>query len=287
MQRTFTTPDPVSLYVELRSGDLVVTARDTDRDASSRSPAETPRTPTTIIVEQHGDEITVIALARQARLLRLVQQEPVGARHGARPTAGSSTKLGSADVRAEGRLGRDHAQVRLRRRPGRRARRRDRHRDRLRRRLRSASSPAALRVKCGSGDVTVDRLGGPAQRSRPAPATCASAPRTAPVSVKSGSGNMRVQRGAGEDVALEHRVRRPGRRHDAPGQLTRQERVRRHQGRRPRRRTRLDRHQQHDRRRPLEPRRAPVSPRTARTSSSCAPRPSAATSTWNRCEHQQ
>ena len=34
MQRTFSTPDPVSLYVELRSGDLVVTAADLSADGN-------------------------------------------------------------------------------------------------------------------------------------------------------------------------------------------------------------------------------------------------------------
>src|SRR4051794_30445507 len=102
MQRTFSTPDPVSLYVELRSGDLVITARDTDEtvvDVTGRD-AEDPRT---VSIEQHGDQVAVVALAGRHGFFGSQQSLSV---HVTVPTDTKvTTKLGSADLRAEGRLG--------------------------------------------------------------------------------------------------------------------------------------------------------------------------------------
>ena len=44
MQRTFSTPEPVSMYVELRSGDLAITTAETDETVSThRAPARSDR----------------------------------------------------------------------------------------------------------------------------------------------------------------------------------------------------------------------------------------------------
>jgi DUF4097 and DUF4098 domain-containing protein YvlB len=196
MQRTFSTPEPVSLYVELRSGDLVITARDTDEtvvDVTGRD-AEDPRT---VSIEQHGDQVAVVALAGRHGFFGSQQSLSV---HVTVPTdTRVTTKLGSADLRAEGRLGASllrtgSGELRIDELGGETV-------------VEAGSGDVwidhaaeALRVKCGSGNVSVERLGGPAEVSTGS-GDVAVGTATAPVTVKSGSGDTRV-RDAGEDVAL-------------------------------------------------------------------------------------
>ena len=112
MRKTFDTPEPTSLYVEFGSGRLTVHA------------AETPTTEVEVegrraedvTVEQQGDQIVVIAARRSGFLpfdsdLAVTVSLPLDSE--------LSTKLGSADVQASGRLG-------------------------------------VVRIKCGSGDVSLD-----------------------------------------------------------------------------------------------------------------------------------
>jgi DUF4097 and DUF4098 domain-containing protein YvlB len=196
MQRTFTTPDPVSLYVELRAGDLVVETGDTAEtvvDVNGRNDDTDD-----VVVDQRGEEILVVAkqgrggfFASSSHKLDVRVRVP----HDSRLT----TKLGSADVRVEGRLG----DTMLKSGSG------DVRIDRLGAEayIETGSgdvlvdaSDGALRVKCGSGDVTIDRLGGPAEISTGSGDVVVNAAH-GPVTVKSGSGDMRV-RDAAEDVSL-------------------------------------------------------------------------------------
>ena len=99
MQRTFTTPEPVSLYVELGSGELVLTAGETTEtvvDVDGKNAED-------VVVDQRGDEILVVAKSRSAGFFGSSHDLTVRV---LMPTDSRlSTKLGSADVRAEGRLG--------------------------------------------------------------------------------------------------------------------------------------------------------------------------------------
>lgn len=197
MQRTFSTPDPVSLYVELRSGDLVVTADDTDEtvvDVTGRE-ADDPRT---ISVEQHGDKVTVVALAGRHGFFGS-SQESLSVHITVPTDTRVTSKLGSADLRVEGRIGDSllrtgSGEIRVDELGGETV-------------VEAGSGDVwvdtargGLRVKCGSGDVYVDRLDGPADISTGSGDVTVDVA-TAPVKVKSGSGSTRV-RDAAEDVAL-------------------------------------------------------------------------------------
>ena len=194
MQRTFSTPEPVSLVVELRSGDVVVHAEDTDHtviDVAGPGADD-------VDVDQRGSEISVIA--RQGRHGFFGTSSADLSIHATVPLDSRlSTKLGSADVRTEGRLGKTV--------------------------LRSGSgsvqaeelggasqiatgsgdiavgfAAAALQVKSGSGDVSVERLDGPAQVSTGSGDVHVVSARDT-VSVKSGSGGLRVREALG-DVSM-------------------------------------------------------------------------------------
>jgi DUF4097 and DUF4098 domain-containing protein YvlB len=197
MQRTFSTPDPVSLYVELRSGDLVVTAADTGEtvvDVTGRD-AEDPRT---ISIEQHGDKVTVVALAGRHGFFGS-SQESLSV-HITVPTDSRITsKLGSADLRVEGRIGDSllrtgSGEIRADELGGKTV-------------VEAGSGDTwvgtvsgALRVKCGSGDVYVARLDGPAEISTGSGDVTVDVA-TAPIKVKSGSGSTRVHDSA-QDLSL-------------------------------------------------------------------------------------
>lgn len=192
MQKTFSTPTPVSLFVELRGGDLVVHTSETTetvvevsgRDADDAS------------VEQHGEEILVVAKQRHtgfASSQHLVVH--VSAPHDSR----LSTKLGSGDVRVEGRLG----EATLKSGSG------DVRIDEIG----AAASVETgsgdvqidvvggpLQVKSGSGDVVLDQLRGPAEISTGSGDVTVTESRE-PLTVKSGSGDLRV-RDALQDVVL-------------------------------------------------------------------------------------
>lgn len=191
MHQTFSTPGPVSLYVELRTGDLAVTTADTDQTVVEvRGPNEDE-----VTVDQRGDEIAVVARGGRGGLfggrgVSVVVTMP----HESRLT----TKMGSADVNVDGRLG--DASLRsgsgdLRLGVVANASVETGSGD-----LQAESVTGALRVKSGSGDVVVDRLGGEAQISTGS-GDVLMGTSSEPVVVKSGSGDLRV-REAGHDVAL-------------------------------------------------------------------------------------
>jgi DUF4097 and DUF4098 domain-containing protein YvlB len=194
MQRTFATPQPISLFVELRSGDVVVHAEDTAEtvvEVSGRGAED-------VIVDQRGKEIVVIAKQPRHGFFDTSSQDlsiqvsvPLDSR--------LSAKLGSADVRTEGRLG----ETTLKSGSG----------DVQVEELGGASLiatgsgdvavgfvAAALQVKSGSGDVSIERLGGPTQVSTGSGDVRVVSAQGS-VRVKSGSGKLRVQEALG-DVSM-------------------------------------------------------------------------------------
>jgi DUF4097 and DUF4098 domain-containing protein YvlB len=197
MHRTFTTPEPVSLYVELRTGHLVIhtddvteTVVDVTGEGADEDGADS--------VEQRGDSLAVVALQGRhgffgSALRRLSVQLTVP--HDSTLVA----KLGSADVRVEGRLGETTVQsgsgdVRVEELAG----------DAT---IATGSGDVhvdtvggSLQVKCGSGDVALDELDGPVQVSTGSGDVVITTARRS-VSVKSGSGDMRVREALG-DVLL-------------------------------------------------------------------------------------
>lgn len=193
MQKTFSTPDPVALHVELGSGDLVLHTSATDQtvvDVDGKGADD-------VVVEQRGDTIVVLARQRGAGLFGASHQLTV---HVSLPDDSRlSTKLGSADLSVQGRLG----ETTLKSGSG---------------DVRIDVIAAAAFIESGSGDVSVDRVDGPVEvksgsgdvvfETLGGPATVATGSgdvlvTTAhgPVRVKSGSGDLRV-REAFEDVAL-------------------------------------------------------------------------------------
>lgn len=185
MQKTFTTPEPVSLFVELQSGDLVVRTGDVSETLVELSGKDADDA----IVEQHGNEVRVVARHGRGGFFGASSQLDVrvSVPHDSRLT----TKLGSADLRVEGRLG----QSRLKTGSG----------DVQIEELGAAAFietgsgdvrvhvvGGSLLVKCGSGDVTLDRLDGPAEVSTGSGDVLVGSA-AEPVTVKSGSGNMRVR----------------------------------------------------------------------------------------------
>ena len=171
MQKSFQTPGPVSLYVEVGSGGVTV-----HTDQVSETVVDVNgRNADAVIVEQRGDEIVVIARQQGASFLGRGHELDV---HVSAPfDSRLTTKLGSADVRVLGRIG-----------------------DSL---LRSGSGDVNvedasgslsvetgsgdigaddvtgdLRVKSGSGDVSVDHVGGSA-------------------TISTGSGDVRIQTSSG------------------------------------------------------------------------------------------
>ncbi len=192
MQRTFSTPTPVSLFVELRSGDLVVRTSETAETVVEVS----GRDADDVMVDQHDGEVTVIArhgseFFGSSRQLSVNVSMPRDSR--------LSTKLGSADVRVEGRLG----ETRLRSGSG------DVRIDELGAdaSIETGSGDVqvdavagALLVKSGSGDVTLDRLASPAEVSTGSGDVLVVSAREA-LAAKSGSGDLRV-RDALADVVL-------------------------------------------------------------------------------------
>ncbi len=195
MQRSFATPRPVSLVVELRAGDLAVTTTETDRTQVEVTGSGDL---TDVVVDQYGDEIVVISKSRGVGFFGSADH-PVSVRVTVPHDSRLTTKLGSADVRVQGRLGESvlrsgSGDVRLDELGGETS-------------IETGSGDVqvelvrcALRVRCGSGNVTVDRLAGPARIVTGSGDVVVSSAEE-PVSVKSGSGDMRV-RLACDDVAL-------------------------------------------------------------------------------------
>lgn len=193
MQKTFETPDPTNLYVELGSGRLTV---DTDRVATTTVDV-TGRDATDTTVEQRGRQVVVLAPRNRVGFLGSGDDLTV---HVTMPHGSSlATKLGSADVTVHGRLGETRVKtgsgdVVLGHVEG--------------KALVEAGSGSIsieeitddLRAKTGSGDVEVGRAAGTTSVSTGSGDVTIG---TAPVSLtaKSGSGDLRV-REAGSDVTL-------------------------------------------------------------------------------------
>jgi len=194
MQRTFPTPDPVSLFVELRAGDLVVHTEDTAETVVEVTGEDADD----VAVEQRGDAIAVVAKPGRHGFFGTSTQQlsvHVTLPHDSR----LATKLGSADVRVEGRIG----ESRIRSGSG------DVRVDELGAEslvetgsgdVAVAVVAGAARVKSGSGDISLDRLGGPAQVSTGSGDVLVLSAQDS-VSVKSGSGGLRVREALG-DVSL-------------------------------------------------------------------------------------
>lgn len=193
MRRTFDTPGPTSLYVELGSGDLHVHAE----DVTDTTVTVDGKTADDVIVEQRGNQIVVLAAQRRAGFFGGSNDLTVSV---VLPTDSElATKLGSADLDASGRLG----TAKIRSGSG------DIHvavlgADALIETgsgdIEVASVLGDLRVKSGSGGLEVDALGGSASVSTGSGDVEVGIAR-GEVIVKSGSGDMRV-REAHTDVAL-------------------------------------------------------------------------------------
>ena len=193
MQKTFSTPEPVSMHVELGSGNLVVHTDDMGETVVKVNGRDADN----CVVEQRGDEIVVLAKQRGGGLFGSSRELTV---HVSMPDDSRlSTKLGSADVVVQGRLG----EARLRTGSG---------------DVRVDVIAAAAFVETGSGDVSIDRVAGPLEvksgsgdvflEDLGGPANLATGSgdvqvttARGPLQVKSGSGDLRVRQ-AFEDVAL-------------------------------------------------------------------------------------
>lgn len=193
MQKTFETPGPTNLYVELGSGSLTVHTDDvatTTVDVTGRDAADTT-------VEERGRQVVVLAPRNRVGFRGGEDNLTV---HVTMPHGSSlATKLGSADVTAHGRLGETRVKtgsgdVTLGHVEG--------------KALVEAGSGSIsideitddLRAKTGSGDVEIGRAAGTTSVSTGSgDVTIGAAP--LPLTAKSGSGDLRV-REAGSDVTL-------------------------------------------------------------------------------------
>ena len=193
MQKTFSTPNPVSLYVEIGSGGVTLHTDDTAETAVDVN----GKNAETVLVEQRGDEIVV--MARQSRGGFFGSGNDLDVHVSLPHSSRVTTKLGSADLRVMGRIGQGM--------------------------VRSGSgdvdiedADADLVVETGSGDVQVERVAGELRiKSGSGDVSVARVDGSATIStgsgdvtvetsggslqVKSGSGDLRV-RDALQDVAL-------------------------------------------------------------------------------------
>jgi DUF4097 and DUF4098 domain-containing protein YvlB len=193
MQKSFETPGPISLYVELGTGSLSIACdqvTETTVDVSGKDAED-------VLVEQRGNQVVVIAPKNRTGFLG--RNETVAV-HVAMPEGSElATKLGSADVNATGRLGETRVKtgsgdVTLDHVDG------DALVETGSGDVEVGETSGDLRVKSGSGDVEVGRAGGSALVSTGSgDVEIGSA--LAAVTVKSGSGDMLV-RDAQADVEL-------------------------------------------------------------------------------------
>ena len=192
MHNTFDTPEPVQLYVEVGSGDLVARAEEvaeTTVDVSGKQADD-------VVVEQRGTEIVV--LAKQQRGGFFGGSGDLSVRVTMPSDSKLTTKLGSADLRATGRLGGAmlrsgsgdldleavHGEVLVESGSGDVA-------------IGEVAGP--LEVKTGSGDVTLQKLHGPGRVSTGS-GDVAIGSADESVQVRSGSGDLRL-REAQDDVS--------------------------------------------------------------------------------------
>jgi len=193
MQKTFDTPEPVSLYVELGSGDVHVAADDVAQTTVTVDGKDADDA----TVEQRGNQIVVIAPHRRSGLFSTSSELNVNI---TLPTDSEvTTKLGSADVVGSGRFGTTKiksgsGEVRLGELVG-EALIETGSGD-----IEVAAALGDLRIKSGSGDVEVGRLGGAATISTGS-GDVEIGTSQSDVQVKSGSGSMRVKE-AHTDLSL-------------------------------------------------------------------------------------
>jgi DUF4097 and DUF4098 domain-containing protein YvlB len=184
MRKTFHTPEPTSLYVELGSGRVVIRATDTNETEVHVEGADAEDT----TVEQRGDEVVVIAPQRRTGLLGFGSDldVTVSLPHGSDLT----TKLGSADLEVTGRLG----STRVKSGSG-QLRVDDLTQDAVVKsgsgNVQVGSSTGDLRVKTGSGHVQVGRTEGTAVVSTGSGRVSLDAVEAETV-VKTGSGDVLV-----------------------------------------------------------------------------------------------
>lgn len=192
MQKSFSTPGPIHVYVEVGAGDIALRAG----DVTETTVVVDGRNADQTTVEQRGDEIVVIGPRNRAGFLGSGSGISV---HIELPDDSRvTTKQGSADLDATGRLG----EVRVKSGSG-----------EVRIAEMGAGSldtgsgdveigrvTAELKLKSGSGDVSVREAAGEASISTGSgDVAVGSAART--LTVKSGSGDLRVH-DAAEDVLL-------------------------------------------------------------------------------------
>lgn len=193
MQKTFETPRPTSLYVELGSGDLNVIAENVTQTTVTVDGKDAEE----VTVEQRGNQIVVLAPYRQAGFFSSSSQLTVQV---TLPTDSDlAAKLGSAGVDATGRLGATKIKsgsgdVRCGELGG------DALVETGSGDIKIESVAGELRVKSGSGEVEVDRLGESASISTGSGSVEISTAQ-ADVLIKSGSGDLRV-RDAHADVTM-------------------------------------------------------------------------------------
>jgi DUF4097 and DUF4098 domain-containing protein YvlB len=193
MQKTFSTPTPISLYVEIGSGGVTLHTDDTDETSVDVS----GKNADAVLVEQRGDEIVVIA--RQGRGGFFGSSGDLDVHISLPHFSKVTTKLGSADLRVMGRLGQSlirsgSGDVEIEDVDGDLA-------------VETGSGDidveritGDLRIKSGSGDVTVERVAGDASIATGS-GDVELETAGGSVQVKSGSGDLRV-RDAHQDVAL-------------------------------------------------------------------------------------
>jgi DUF4097 and DUF4098 domain-containing protein YvlB len=192
MQKIFDTPGPISLYVELGSGDLALRAADVAETTVSVDGKHADE----VTVEQRGDQIVVLAPKRTGFLSNSGDLSV----HVTLPTDSHlTTKFGSADLDASGRLG----DVKIKTGSG------DIRFDELggdavidsgSGDITISSVTGDVRVKTGSGDIEIDNVDGVVTiTTGSGDVAIGTASRT--VDVKSGSGDMRV-REAADNVSL-------------------------------------------------------------------------------------
>jgi DUF4097 and DUF4098 domain-containing protein YvlB len=175
MQKTFSTPDAISLFVAIGSGSVVLHASAVDQTEVEITGDGSDE----VVVEQRGDEVHITAPPRLGGLfggrngLNVQVSLPTGSR--------VVTKLGSADLTAAGELG----TVSVKTGAG-------------SVRLESVSGDADIHT--GSGDITLGDLSGAASVTTGSGSIALGAV-TAEVLAKSGSGDLRVREANG-DAAL-------------------------------------------------------------------------------------
>lgn len=193
MQKTFDTPGPTSLYVELGSGDLYVRAQDVTETTVTVDGKDADA----VTVEQRANQIVVLAPQNRTGFFGSSSEFTVNVALPARSEL--ATKLGSADLEAIGLFG----TAKIKSGSG------DVHLGELggdavvetgSANIEVDSVRGDLRVKSGSGDVEVGKLGGSAVISTGS-GDVEIGHTQGEVLVKSGSGDLRV-REAHAGVAL-------------------------------------------------------------------------------------